>query len=335
VAAVALLCSLSPERTIGAFRFVRPSAVLHDLLPMFRAYARFGVVVQLMAALLAGIGVDLLRRSGTRRARIACAALVAVVVGEYTVSPAAMWRDVLPTAAHRWVVKQPAPTRALDCTAGLGPEAESVEWLTHYRVMLLSGEFSDCMEPHLPGKLAANGFTHLLVRTAGPDGRWFADHAAPDGLRVAARFDDGQVLAVTARMPVVLTALMTGFSPRERNAERTWRWMGTDASWTITNTRERAVVASLDVELSAFAGTRHMELRFDTLPVEGVKTLLVTSERHTYRIGPITLLPGDHELLFHPVEAPTVAADVIGNSDTRPLSFAVGAWSWNTPGEQP
>ena len=154
-------------------------------------------------------------------------------------------------------------------------------------------------------------------------------------LILTASFGDGQVYAVTARPPVMLTALMAGFSPRERNADWTWRWMGPDASWTITNTRERNVVASLDVELSAFAGTRHMELRFDTLPVEGVQTLVVTSERHTYRIGPMSVAPGDHELLFHSVEAPTVAASVIGNSDTRPLSFAVGAWSWDTPQEQP
>ena len=66
VAVAALVCSLSPERTIGAFTFVRPSALLYDVVPMFRSYARFGVVVQLMAALLAGIGVDHLRRAGTR-----------------------------------------------------------------------------------------------------------------------------------------------------------------------------------------------------------------------------------------------------------------------------
>ena len=92
----ALVCSLSPERTIGAFTFVRPSALLYDVVPMFRSYARFGVVVQLMAALLAGIGVDYLRRAGTRRAQIACLALVALAAGEYAVAPSALWRDVLP-----------------------------------------------------------------------------------------------------------------------------------------------------------------------------------------------------------------------------------------------
>src|ERR1019366_7188895 len=48
VAVAALVCSLSPERTIGVFTFVRPSAFLYNVLPMFRSYARFGVVVQLM-----------------------------------------------------------------------------------------------------------------------------------------------------------------------------------------------------------------------------------------------------------------------------------------------
>ena len=85
VAVAALVCSLSPERTIGPFTFVRPSALLYHVVPMFRSYARFGVVVQLMAALLAGIGVDYLRRAGTRRAQIACVALVALAAGEYAV----------------------------------------------------------------------------------------------------------------------------------------------------------------------------------------------------------------------------------------------------------
>ena len=55
VAAIAIVCSLSPETAIGPFTVMRPSALLSDLLPMFRSYARFGVVVQLMAVLLAGI----------------------------------------------------------------------------------------------------------------------------------------------------------------------------------------------------------------------------------------------------------------------------------------
>lgn len=198
VAVAALVCSLSPERTIGAFTFVRPSAFLYNVVPMFRSYARFGVVVQLMAALLAGIGVDRLRRAGTIGARISCIALVALAAGEYAVLPSALWRDVLPTKAHRWITRQPGRIRALDCTP-LNQESESVQWLTGYRVMMLGGSISDCTDPNLSQKLAVNGFTHVLVRRDTADGQWFADHPAPDRLRLAARFDDGQVFAVIPR----------------------------------------------------------------------------------------------------------------------------------------
>ena len=153
-----------------------PSALLYGLVPMFRAYARFGVVVQLMAALLAGVGVDFLRRAGTRRAQLACVALVALVAAEYTVAPWTLWRDVLPTTAHRWVARQPGDMRALDCTA-LNRKSESIQWLTGYRVLLAASSPSDCTEPNFSQKLAATGYTHLLVRRDTAEGRWFATHA--------------------------------------------------------------------------------------------------------------------------------------------------------------
>ena len=332
VAVAALVCSLSPERTIaGAFTFVRPSALLYDVVPMFRSYARFGVVVQLMAVLLAGIGVDYLRRTGTRRAQIGCLALVALAAGEYMVWPPALWRDVLPTSAHRWVTRQPDRLRVLDC-APLTPESASVQWLTGHRVSLLTGALDDCLEPDLPRKLAAVGYTHLLVRRGNWEGRWFANRRAPDGLRLQARFRDGDVFAVTAETPPVYTAEMTAFSNREFNEDWTWRWMGPDASWKIVNTSARPIVAAIDLEMSAFHRARRMELRLDGHPVQ---TLVVEPPRRIYQIGPLTVPPGDHELVFHPAEPPTVADDVIKNGDRRPLSFALGTWNWTVRGEQP
>ncbi len=298
---------------------------------MFRSYARFGVVVQLMAALLAGIGVDRLRRTGTTGAQVLCVALVALAAGEYAVLPSAMWRDVLPTAAHRWVVQQPGHALTLDCTPP-SQQSESVPWLTGYRVALLGGPITDCMAPNLSRSLAANGYTYLLVRSDTADGRWFADQPLPDGLRVAARFDDGTVFAVTAQPPAVYTRTMTGFFSREHNAQWTWRWMGTDAAWMIENTTTRPIVATLDLELSAFDRTRRLDVRLDG---QMLQTLIVAPPRRVYRIGPIAMTPGSHALTFHPVEAPTVADDVIRNGDRRSLSFAMGTWSWTVRGEQP
>ena len=47
-ALVAFVCSLPPESTIGPFHLRLPSTRLYDVLPMFRSYARFALVVQLM-----------------------------------------------------------------------------------------------------------------------------------------------------------------------------------------------------------------------------------------------------------------------------------------------
>lgn len=330
VAVAALVCSLSPERTIGAFTFVRPSALLYTVVPMFRSYARFGVVVQLMAALLAGIGVDRLRRAGTKRAQIACVVLVALAAGEYMVWPPALWRDVLPTTAHRWVMRQPGRLQVLDC-APLTPESASVQWLTGSRVSLLSGAVDDCLEPDLPHKLAAIGYTHLLVRRGTRERRWFANRRAPDGLRLQAHLRDGDVFGVTAEPPPVYTAAMTAFVDREDDQDWTWRWMGADAAWTIVNTTTRPIVATLDLELSAFQRARVMELRLDG---HSLQTLVVEPARRIYQIGPLTVPPGTHALVFHAGESPTVA-DEVTTGDRRPLSFALGTWNWTVRGEQP
>ena len=69
-----------------------PPAWLYHALPMFRSYARFGVVVQLMTALVAGMGFDWLWHAATWRGRTAAAVLTLLIVAEYAVSPLAMSR---------------------------------------------------------------------------------------------------------------------------------------------------------------------------------------------------------------------------------------------------
>ncbi|HMF61012.1 MAG TPA: 6-pyruvoyl-tetrahydropterin synthase-related protein, partial [Vicinamibacterales bacterium] len=305
VALAALVCSLSPERTIGHVTFTRPSAVLYAIVPMFRSYARFGVVVQLMAVLLAGIGVERLWRSGTRRGQIASVACLVCAAGEYAVWPPSLWRDVLPTTAHRWVVRQQGLVHALDC-ASLTPESESIQWLSGNRISLGTGAFDDCTEPRLADKLSAAGYTHLLVRRDTPVQRWFRSQGPPEGLQEAARLSDGDVFVVTAQPPLVYTARMATFYSREYDGGWTWRWMGPDASLRVVNTSHRPIVAALDVEMTAFHRARRLTLVLDG---SEVRTLLVEPRRGLNRIGPLTLTPGEHDLVFHPCEAPTVAND--------------------------
>jgi hypothetical protein len=316
VGVVALLCSFPP-----------PSQ-LYEVLPMFRSYARFGSVVQLMIALLAAIGAEWLWRTGPRRARVAVVALAIIAVAEYAVWPPDLWRDVLPTAAHRWAAQQPSPVHVLDCVPHT-QESQSVQWLTGGRVILRPRSVGDCREPGVIGTLAATGFTHMLVRRDTPEGRWFDGRPAPDGLRMAARFDDAAVFAVTEPPSLIRTMRTQAFYPVEFNNEWTWQWMGPQASWTVVNSSERSLLASVDLEANAFAEPRELTIVLDGAEVQQI---VIHARRAIHRIGPLALRPGDHTLAFRAAPAPTVADERLHNGDPRPLSVAFGDWRWSIDG---
>lgn len=324
VGGAALLCSLSPEQPLGA---LNPSSWLYGELPMVRSYARFGMVVQLMTALLAGIALDGLLRPRAWRGRAIGLALVGLAAAEYAVSPAAVWRDVLPTSAHRWVTRQPDPIRAVDC-ARPGPDAGSVAWLTGGRVIVPDNPIDDCHEPALAAKVAALGYTHLLLRS---DRAEPLRQSSPE-LPLVASFPDGQIFAVAWPPPDVYTKVISGFSTRERDDDWSWRWMGASAWWTIENTSTRPMAAVLAVEMAAFHHDRRITFVLNNRPVE---TVVVSPARGQFRLGALTLSPGTHHLAFAPTDPPTVADTVLHNGDRRPLSVAVGAWAWHVEEDHP
>jgi hypothetical protein len=331
VAVAAFVCSLSPEGTIGPFIFDRPSAYLYRWLPMFRSYGRFGVVVQLMAALLAGIGAERLWTSSVRGARTGCVALLLLAGAEYAVWPPTLWRDVLPTMGHRWVARRHDRIRALDCVP-LTPESRSVQWLSGYRISLLDERLDDCTAPDLADQLSLAGYTHLLVRRETSAGERFARQPPPEGLKMAARFDDSAVFALMQHAPIVRTVKTSGFYAREYDETWAWQWMGRQAEWTIVSRSDRPFAATLEVEIEAFHQARRLQVLLDAREVQ---TLMIDERRAIIRLGPLSVTPGAHNLEFRAVDAPAVAADLINNGDPRPLSFAFGAWHWLAEDEQP
>lgn len=316
IAVFALVCSLGPADGLSA------------LLPMFRSYARFGSVVQLMVALLAAIGAEHLWQSRARGSRMLVIALAMVTVVEYAVWPSRAWRDVLPTAAHRWVAQQPDDTRALDCHP-YSQESQSVQWLTDGRVTLRADSIGDCREPGVLATLSDAGFTHMLVRRHSPEGRWLRGRPAPDGLRLAAQFDDADVFEVTEAPSLIRTLQTHAFYPVEFNEAWSWRWMGPQAAWTVVNVSERSLLASVDLETNAFTHPRQLSVLLDGLEIQRV---VIEPTRAIRRIGPMAIRPGEHTLIFRATAPPPVADDVMHNGDPRALSVAIGEWRWSLGG---
>jgi hypothetical protein len=328
LAMAAVVASLSPERTIGALTVVRPSSWLYELAPMFRAYARFAVVVGLMAALLAGGGVAFLWSS--RKGRLTAALLLGLAALELAPAPPWPWRDVLPTGAHRWLSARPGPLRVLDCVS---PERFSDvgtrRVLAHDVAFLGHRNLEDCGEPQLAEALAARNFTHVLVRRDSAVSAWLLARPPIEGLSRGPDFADSWILEVEARLPRVVLGGWLGFHAREYATDRSWRWMGqTGALRLVANDTSPDVV--LELELKAFPGERRVGWLVDG---RRLGELTVAPEWRRYELPLGTLSPGPTTVTLACVDPAVAAADVLGNEDPRRLGLAVGTVRTTTRGE--
>ena len=313
VGASAFVLSLAPSPMA-----MLPASTLHEWLPMFRSFARFGVIVQLMAVVIASMGAQWLWQRGTRGPRVLCAALVMLAAAEYAVWPPAMSRAVFATEAHAWAAATP-DVRVLDC-APAASDAGAVAWLTKARVSPYHQSLTDCDEPNFAEKLSAAGFTHLIERRDSGSGRWSAPRRG-DGLQVAMVFEDSLLYAVAAPAPPVHTVEMRAFRPRERDSGTTWRWMEREASWWFANGTNAPIEASLDLVLSAFQQMRTLDVLLDG---HLVQTVSVGTDARTYRLGPMSITPGGHTLSFHPS----------AGAESSGLTFRFESWRW-LPHEAP
>jgi len=328
VGAWAYVLSLMPGVDLdGRFGSALRSS-LQEFLPMFRAYARLGIVVALAVAIAAGVAVDgllAMAQSGsvaTRRLVLATTVcLLGMAVVEFIPIP---WRarDVLPTRAHRWLTEQGATVRALDCTRFSLAE-QSVPWLLGWHAIeFLRPPFEDCGDPLLMDTLMAEGITHLIVRT-GHD-RDTSGIDATHQFMLVRSYPDSRVYRVPLSVPVV-TQNVEGFYPWEREPEFR-RWMGQEGQWRLRNLTGGPLHATLRVQLNAFEHTRTLDVRLADVSIQ----VNVAPGRRAYSIGPFVLPAGDSELDFRGLEPATRPRDVANSIDARPLTVMFGVWDWTT-----
>ena len=304
----------------GVLSLPAAASVLHPLAPMFRVYARFGVITSLMVSTLAGAGAAALIERRKRAVTVVAAALIALAAFEYlSAIPAA--RDTLPTTAHRTLVGLP-DLRLFDCTAATPGSTAGVAMLMHAPVMFPAGPITDCAEPHVGRKLAAFGITHLLVRPDGAPASWLAARGAPDGTRRLGDFSDATVFVVTATPPPVYIGELQGFYQREYLDADTWRWMPEQGAITIVNVRS-AAVAWLELELEAFHAARTVRATLNDSPVA---TLTVPPAPGRSVVGPLALEAGINTLRLTADRAlsPHEVANV---ADSRSLSIRLRGWN--------
>jgi hypothetical protein len=100
--------------------------------------------------------------------------------------------------------------------------------------------------------------------------------------------------------------------------------MGDQGGWTV-RVSEGSRAVFLDVGLEAFGAPRRLALALDGAPAG---TVLVTTRNERHRLGPWTLAPGDHSLVFTALEPSSRPSEGGVAQDDRTLTVAVRAPVW-------
>ena len=127
---LAFVFSMPPSLDLGIFKIYFPSYYFYKILPMFRAYARFGLIVMMCVSVLAGYGLKyIFERLRTNNKRIACAAFVAIaVMFEFINIPPSRVTDLghIPLV-YRWLSRQPGDFIVAEYPMSQGAPGEANE----------------------------------------------------------------------------------------------------------------------------------------------------------------------------------------------------------------
>ena len=320
VAAAAILCSLAPAPAASGVSQLLPASWLHNIAPMFRAYARFAFVAHLMIALLAGMGAMCLWRAAgrsparTRARRTVATLLLAAAAIEYAPLPARA-HDVLPTSAHRWLAGREPRVRVLDCVEP-SPHDALVPWLMRQDLSALPPALPSCDEQQAAARAATLGFRYAIVRGgAGAPGT----RVTPPGFVLVRDFPAAAVYDLVAPAAPAIVARIDGFRPLERSGAEAWRWMGANGRWLLQARGD--ITTTLEVEVSAYQRPRRVGVFLNGRPVAAINAGV---ERAWHAVGPLRLTPGQHELTFSAIDAPSPAPP----PDRRVLTVRLHDWRW-------
>jgi len=295
--------------------------VLGDVLPIFRAYARIGVVSVLALALLAGIGSAVLVSARAGRP-IAAAMLLLSAMELYP--PAERWKPALPTAAHTWIATHAPDATIFDCTAPGRVYAQTVRAQFASLVLFREPPFEDCVAPDIGGTLAAHGVSYIVLRRALREAVYVESGGYLEGVSILARESDALVLRVDAPPAGVSVTDVIGLHAREFHGRDTWRWMSAESEWLVLNRTPADVRATFDITASGFNGKKTLRL---TLP-SGETADARVGAHGDYQLGPVTIPVGETRVRLTSVEGDAQPAVATGSSDTRRLAVRLDQWRW-------
>lgn len=342
--------SLSPVFNICGFKIPNLSYFAYKILPMFRVYARMGILVMLSVGILAGFGLKyILERIGKGWVRGCIASLfIGIVLFEYVNFPPFHNVDLSKVPeVYEWLANEPEDIVIVEYPFVRSIEARHSEYLFYQRIHkkkivngMQEGTLGDafrkeCLYPdkiETARLLAYLGANYVIVhKDVGLD-----NIDTNPGFEFLRDFPEARVYKVVSRPSDITMVYWRNFASWEKwNDENYWRWMGNDATvWVgngpmkIQNAKfkmQNSKFVNIEFRILAFAKERELEVYVNDALIKRLNIFAPSNSELAQKVvlKNVVLQPGENIIRFYTPQGEDRIGDVLGNSDNRRVSFGI------------
>ncbi len=336
-AIAAMICSAPPYVTIAGLTIYFPSYFLYKLIPMFRVYSRFGIVVMMCVGALAGVGADyLLRQQKSRKVKALLVSVIVVILGlEFAFIPQ-LTPLSSPAPVYKWLAKQKGDFIMAEYPLVMSENVVVYDYMFNQRYhgkRLVNGAspyttaeewrilLSDISDPNVPTLLSYLKVKYVVVHPDkyGP-GKKEAAKVPEAGLRLVKSFNTSKVYEVTAKPAELIAVPQKNFDRLEKWEDEDWRWLFNDGELLVINSSSSQRRASLRFRAKSFIKPRRLQVKINGRVAGSPK--ITSGDAEVYEIRDILIKPGKNKITLHASPDAQLIDSVYQNLDTRKVSIA-------------
>lgn len=357
-AIIFFIFSLSPVFCIFGLKIPNLSFFAYKVLPMFRVYARIGILVILSVAIIAGFGLKyILDGIKNKWGRGVVASLcVFIVLFEYLNFPPFHNVDLSKTPdVYEWLAGEPEGLVIVEYPFVRKIEPLHSEYLFYQRIHkkplvngARGGTLGDAFRWQMQnpdsletaGLLAYLGADYMIVHKEFYNGKELKMIENNQGLRLLKDFNNVKVYNIVTEPESLVTVFWKNFGSWEKWDDGIyWRWMGNNATVWIGNgpvqmsdvkcqMSDKKEVA-ISFRILPFARDRELEVYVNNVLVKKLDIPVISGPEFAEKVvlEDILLQPGENTVRFYTPQGDDRIGDVLGNEDERKVSFAISEFS--------
>lgn len=334
--------SLSPIFSLGSLRIPNFSFFAYKILPMFRVYARMGLLVILSIGILAGYGLKIiLEKTGSKWKKRSLAGLcLSMVMFEYINFIPFHNVNLTKIPGHyTWLAGIPEALVLAEYPFVRNIEEKHSEYLFYQKVhrkKLINGAeegtLGDAFRKQLQypqlletaEMLAYLGATHVIInKNYYPDAELDAIGRNP-GFKFIIDFPEAEIYKTIARPKNLNIVYWNNFANWEKwDDGNYWRWLGNNATiWLGSSKRQ---IVDIRFKILSFAEERNLGIYINDLLIMKLDIVSPSNPNLAQEVAlkKVLLHPGENILRFYTPDGEGIIGDILHNNDDRRVSFAI------------